>query len=208
MTSLSKELNNLIERLLGEDAESGVFDILNSPEHWNYDYFLSLLPLLSNNTEQLIVLAPEFVAKGSRQLKEDKPPRHTLIAKNILDAVITLPVQMAQHKNLPVCLMLFNTTKEDSTVLFINAAQKFQTKQGKEMVQEAQVGKIVATYNRVRNPINATNPEPIELSSPACYADQFDQVKPGVIIDHYAYLATLAEIARRRCSISPVDYVV
>lgn len=203
MTSISKELNELVVRLLEEDSATGFFNILSSPEQWSYDFFLGLLPLLSTNNQRLAVLAPTFVAKGSRKDKTSKPPRHALLAKNILDAVITLPLQIADYKNLPVCLMLFSSIKEDQTILFINAAQKFQTEQGKVLVQEAQVGKILSTYKRVR----ASKPEPSMLNSPVCYADQFAELKPGIIVDHYAYLATLAEVARCHCSVSPADYV-
>ncbi len=203
MSSISKELHELVERLLGDDVATGFFNILDSPEHWNYDYFLSLLPLLNSSNKRLAVLAPEFVAKGSRKDKTSKLPRHTLLAKNLLDAVITLPVQVAHHKNLPVTLILFNADKEEQTILFINAAQKFQTEQGKLMVQEAQMAKILGTYKRVRTEKHESN----ELSSPVCYGDQLVDNKPGVIIDQYAYLATLAEIARCHCSVSPADYV-
>lgn len=204
MRNIPHELDELIEGLLAPETDARVFNILNAPEQWNYDYFLSLLPLLSTEVERLIVLAPEFVAQGKHQRKVDKPPRHALIAKNLLDAAITLPLQLIQHDQLPVTLMLFNASKDDDTVLFINAAQRFQTQQGKEMVQAAQVGKILSTYKRVRSETLASN----ELSSPVCYADQFEEIKPGVIVDRYAYLASLAEIARRRCSVSPADYVV
>lgn len=203
MDSIPKELKELVERFLLEDAESGFFNILDSPEHWNYDYFLNLVPLLEDKVERLAVLAPEFVAKGRHKEKTDKPPRYSLIAKNILDTVITLPLQIAHHKNLPVSLMLFNSNKEDSNVLFINAAQRFQTEKGKEMVQAAQINKIIATYSRVRIP----QVKPSTLSSPVCYVDQFNEIKPGVIVDRYAYLATVGHISRMHFSVSPADYI-
>lgn len=203
MEKTYEKTQRLIQQLLGESEGAKFFDILDSPSRWNYEYFLSLLPLQTNQTQRIVVLAPEFVAKGRSHIKEDRPPRHALLARNILDSVITLPKNLFNHRFAPVTLLLFNDNKIDSTILFINAEQGFQAELGQAMAQEAQVSKILTTYQRVRAP----KPEPSELSSPVCYAAEFYEIKPGVIVDQYAYLATLEEVARNHCSVSPADYV-
>lgn len=203
MAKISEKTQELIQQFLEEKEDAKLFDILDSPARWNYEYFLSLLPLLTHETQRIVVLAPEFVAKGRSQIIEDRPPRHALLARNILDTVITLPKNLFNHRFAPVTLLLFNVNKVDSTILFINATQGFQADQGQTMVQDAQASKILGTYLRVRAPKHA----PSELSSPVCYAAQLDEIKPGVIVDQYAYLATLEEVARNHCSVSPADYV-
>lgn len=203
MINIPKEVNELIEDLLEDPSKTEVFNALDSPDYWNYDYFSVLHSHLEKDLDQLVVLVPNSVAKGRSNDKSDRPLRHELIAKNLLDLVITLPSQMFIHTKSPVALMLFNSNKVDSTVLFISAVQKFQTEQNKAMLIKAQMQKILSTYKRVR----AATPEPSELSSPVCYAAQFDAITPGVVVDKYAYLATQTEIARHRCSVSPEDYV-
>ena len=203
MANLPKEVSELIESLLEGDASTEVFNTLDTPANWNYDYFLGLHSRLEKNTDKLIVLVPDVVAKGRDKDKAARALRHTLIAKNLLDLVITLPNQLFEHANAPVTLMLFSHRKVDTTILFINAAQKFQTEQSKALLKEAQIQKMFSTYKRVRSP----QPEPSELSSPVCYAAQFDDTKPGIIVNKYAYLATQTEIARQHCSVSPEDYV-
>lgn len=204
MANLPKEVSELVESLLETEASTEVFNTLDTPANWNYDYFLSLHSRLAKDTDKLIVLVPDAVAKGRDKDKTDRALRHTLIAKNLLDLVITLPNQLFDHANAPVTLMLFSNRKVDTTILFINALQKFQTEQSKAMLKEAQVQKIYSTYKRVRAP----QPEPSELSSPVCYAAQFDEIKPGIIVNKYAYLATQTEIARFHCSVRDRKSVV
>src|SRR5690554_7100276 len=79
MSHISTELDLLIQSLLGNDLNTKFLNILETPEHWNYQYFLALLPLLGD-VDRLAILTPEAVAKGSpKDKKEDRPPRLNLL---------------------------------------------------------------------------------------------------------------------------------
>lgn len=202
MSHISTELDLLIQSLLGNDLNTKFLNILETPEHWNYQYFLALLPLLGD-VDRLAILAPEAVAKGSpKDKKEDRPPRLNLLAKNILDSVILLPDQLTKGIKFPVTLMLFDGDKENDTILFINASSNFNAEHSKEVLKEALINKLLSTYLQVRRPND------LSLNEKAMHQDLTGRnVNNGVIIKRYAYLATLPEIVRKKCSVSPADYV-
>lgn len=205
-TALPDSLLTLLADLVGEKKPSGLHNLLNQPKLWTSSHFLLLLKnLAENDQDKLAILVPQAVAKGRSAIDgHDKADRLAIIAKNLLDTAIGLPTQVLNSPHGPVVVLLFNTTKTDSNVLMIQSTQKYHTEMDKQFLQDAQLRKIYATYRRVRAPRSApSNPS----SSPVCYSDQFDDLKPGILIDHYAYLATPRDLAARHCSVNPADYV-
>src|SRR5690554_7083220 len=63
MSHISTELDLLIQSLLGNDLNTKFLNILETPEHWNYQYFLALLPLRSEEHTSELQSRPHLVCR-------------------------------------------------------------------------------------------------------------------------------------------------
>jgi type I restriction enzyme M protein len=129
--------------------------------------------------------------------------RQKLIEENLLDAVIGLPEKLFYGTGIPAAILVFNKNKQNNSVLFIDASREFKSGKNQNQLTSDNIGKIVATYRRVR----ASNGPEIELSSPVCYAEEFNQNQQGVVVDKYAYLASADEIRENDYNLNIPRYV-
>ena len=79
--------------------------------------------------------------------------REMLIRQNSLDAVVGLPGQLFPTTGIPVCIMIFDRSREvggmrahERDVLFIDASRDFEPGKKQNRLRESDVNKIVESY--------------------------------------------------------------
>jgi type I restriction enzyme M protein len=86
--------------------------------------------------------------------------REDLIRRNLLDAVVGLPAQLFPSTGIPVCLLVFDRSREEGgaraserDVMFVDASRDFIPGKRQNTLEEDQVERIVSTVleRRVEN---------------------------------------------------------
>ena len=72
--------------------------------------------------------------------------RQALIQQNLLEAVIGLPSNLFFGTGIPAAILLFNKGKTHGDVLFIDASRDFKDAKNQNVLTDAHLDKIVATY--------------------------------------------------------------
>jgi type I restriction enzyme M protein len=79
--------------------------------------------------------------------------RESIVRDNLLDAVIGLPAQLFPTTGIPVCIMVFDRSREpggvrerERDVLFIDASRDFQPGKRQNRLRDEDIERIVATY--------------------------------------------------------------
>jgi type I restriction enzyme M protein len=79
--------------------------------------------------------------------------REKLIRENVLDAVIGLPGQLFPTTGIPVCIMVFDRSREanglrahERDILFIDASRDFEAGKKPNRLRDEDVANIVETY--------------------------------------------------------------
>jgi len=103
--------------------------------------------------------------------------RQKLIQENLLEAVIGLPANLFFGTGIPAAILLFNKGKTHGDVLFIDASREFADAKNQNLLTEAHLDKIVATYTAFQS------------------------------VDKYAYRATAQEIADNDYNLNIPRYV-
>ena len=73
--------------------------------------------------------------------------RQKMIEENLLEAVIGLPANLFFGTGIPAAILLFNKGKTHGDVLFIDASSDFKDAKNQNVLTEAHLEKIVATYH-------------------------------------------------------------
>jgi type I restriction enzyme M protein len=73
--------------------------------------------------------------------------RKEILDNNLLDAVIGLPSNLFFGTSIPACVMVFKKQKNSNDVLFIDASNEFEKEKNQNKLTEANLQKIVDTYN-------------------------------------------------------------
>lgn len=129
--------------------------------------------------------------------------RKQLIEGNLLDTVIGLPEKLFYGTGIPAAILLFSKEKNDSNVLFIDASREFEPGKNQNLLTEGNIRKIINTYRQVRNPDLVE----IEVRPPIHGVENFSPAQPGVVVDKYAYLASLDEILENDYNLNISRYV-
>jgi len=103
--------------------------------------------------------------------------RQKLIQENLLEAVIGLPANLFFGTGIPAAILLFNKGKTHGDVLFIDASRDYADAKNQNILTEAHLDKIVATYEAFQT------------------------------VDKYAYRATAQEIADNDFNLNIPRYV-
>lgn len=166
----------------------------------DYAFILHMIETLKNKTGRMGVVVPHGVLfRGSSEGKI----RQQLIDENLLDAVIGLPEKLFYGTGIPAAILLFNKAKKDDTVLFIDASREFKSGKNQNYLLADNIAKIYSTYRRVRYKAELE----VEMTSPVCYAPEFEEQGTGVVVDKYAYLAELKEIKENDYNLNIPRYV-
>ncbi len=116
----------------------------------DYAFILHMLAITRPDSGRMAVVAPHGVL--FRSGAEGKI-REKLIRDNSLDAVIGLPAQLFPTTGIPVCIMVFDRSREsdglrahERDILFIDASRDFESGKKQNRLRDEDVAKIVDTY--------------------------------------------------------------
>lgn len=108
--------------------------------------------------------------------------RQTIVEKNLIDAVIGLPENLFYGTSIPACIIVFRRGRTTTDVLFIDASKEFKKDKAKNILEPANITKIVETYKAFRTGGNAE-------------------------IEKYSHVATLDEIVENEYNLNIPRYV-
>jgi type I restriction enzyme M protein len=116
----------------------------------DYAFILHMLAVTRPDVGRMAVVAPHGVL--FRSGAEGKI-REKLIRDNLLDAVVGLPAQLFPTTGIPVCIMVFDRSREanglrahERDVFFIDASRDFEPGKKQNRLRDEDVAKIVDTY--------------------------------------------------------------
>ena len=108
--------------------------------------------------------------------------RQTIVEKNLIDAVIGLPENLFYGTSIPACIIVFRKGRTTTDVLFVDASKEFKKDKAKNVLEPANIAKIVETYQAFRNGANAE-------------------------VEKYSHVATLDEIVENEYNLNIPRYV-
>ena len=108
--------------------------------------------------------------------------RQIIIEKNLIDAVIGLPENLFYGTSIPACIIVFRKGRTTTDVLFVDASKEFKKDKAKNVLEPANIAKIVETYQAFRNGTNAE-------------------------VEKYSHVATLDEIVENEYNLNIPRYV-
>lgn len=111
--------------------------------------------------------------------------RQQTIEENLLEAVIGLPSNLFYGTGIPAAIVIFNKGKKTKNVLFIDASKEFESGKNQNILREKDIEHAVSTYRR--------------------FVDE--ELKPGVVEDKYAYVASPEEIKENDYNLNIPRYV-
>jgi type I restriction enzyme M protein len=112
--------------------------------------------------------------------------RQKTIEENILEAIIGLPANLFFGTGIPAAILIFNKGKgKNKNVLFIDASQRFEAGKNQNKLRQKDIEEIVNTYRK----FNA------------------GKLKPGVVEDKFAYMATPEELLENEYNLNIPRYV-
>lgn len=135
----------------------------------DFAFILHMVGCMKPLTGRMAVMVPHGVL--FRQGGEEKI-RQSLIADNLIDAVIGLPPKLLFNSSIPTVILVLRRRKIDDPVLFVDASQSF---------------KLGTIYNSLRS-------EDIQQIVETC--------KERKSAEGYAYLASRAEIKAKGCNLN------
>lgn len=118
----------------------------------NYAFILTAL----SKQDRAVFLLPNGVLTTNN--KEEQAIKQSLVEKNYLEAVISLPERMFESTSIPTSLLIFNKQKQTSNVLMINASS-LATEEVRE--QRGQVGSKSHTSRVYKKKVNVLSDEAI-----------------------------------------------
>jgi len=140
----------------------------------DYAFITHMIETARTDTGRVGVVVPHGVLfRGAAEGRI----RQKLIQENLLEAVIGLPANLFFGTGIPAAILLFNKGKTHGDVLFIDASRDYANAKNQNILTEAHLDKIVATYNAFQT------------------------------VDKYAYRATAQEIADNDYNLNIPRYV-
>lgn len=118
----------------------------------NYAFVLTAL----SKQDKAVFLLPNGVLSTNN--KEEQAIKESLIEKNYLEAVISLPDKMFESTSIPTSLLVFNKKKQTSNILLINASM-LATEETRE--QRGQFGSKSHTSRVYKKKVNVLNSDAI-----------------------------------------------
>lgn len=116
----------------------------------DYAFILHMLSITRPTVGRMAVVAPHGVLFRSGA---EGRIREKLIRDNLLDAVVGLPAQLFPTTGIPVCIMVFDKSREagglrshERDILFIDASRDFEPGKKQNRLRDVDVAKIIETY--------------------------------------------------------------
>ncbi len=153
----------------------------------DYAFITHMVETAVEGTGKVGVIVPHGVLfRGSHEGKI----RQKFIDDNQLDAVIGLPSNLFYGTGIPAAILVFDKGKGKNTnVLFIDASREYQEGRRQNKLREQDIEKVVDTYQQYKQG------EPVEGE------------EGHVLVDKYAYRATLEEIRENDYNLNIPRYV-
>ncbi len=135
-------------------AQSQERFMLGVPPESNANYAFILTAL--SKQDKAVFLLPNGVLSTNN--KEEQAIKASLVEKNYLEAVISLPDKMFESASIPTSLLIFNKKKQTSNILMINASS-LATEEIRE--QRGQVGSKSHTSRVYKKKVNVLSDDAI-----------------------------------------------
>ncbi|HEU5068219.1 MAG TPA: class I SAM-dependent DNA methyltransferase [Sphingomicrobium sp.] len=123
----------------------------------DYAFILHMLAIAKRGEGRVVCVAPHGVLFRSGA---EGRIREGIIRKNLLDAVVGLPPQLFPSTGIPVCLLIFDRSRELGggradcrDVIFVDASREFTPGKKQNSLEEGHVEKILATIE-ARNDVD------------------------------------------------------
>ncbi|WP_271405469.1 type I restriction-modification system subunit M [Tenacibaculum soleae] len=138
---------------------------------------------LTENGQMAVVLPHGALFRGSA---EGHIRKYLIEEKNFLDAVIGLPANIFYGTSIPTCILVFKKCRENpNDILFIDASTHFDKVKTQNMLSDANMDKIVATYRERKTedkysyvaPLSEVEENEYNLNIPR-YVDTFEEEEP------------------------------
>ncbi len=130
---------------------------------------------MAENATMAVVLPHGVLFRGAA---EEEIRKYIIQEQNYLDAVIGLPANLFYGTSIPACILVLKKCRvHDDNILFIDASKQFEKSGNQNILEDAHVEKIVATY------------------------------REREAIDKYAYVASLDEIRENDYNLNIPRYV-
>jgi type I restriction enzyme M protein len=116
----------------------------------DYAFILHMLSIARPGEGRVAVVAPHGVLfRGGAEGRI----RESLVRDNLLDAVVGLPAQLFPTTGIPVCILVFDRSREtgglrehERDVLFIDASRSFEAEKKQNRLRESDVAEILRVY--------------------------------------------------------------
>ena len=144
----------------------------------DWAFLLHMIASMSGNGRVAAVAPHGVLFRGASEGRI----RQSIIEKNLVDAVIGLPENLFYGTSIPACIIVFRKGRTSTDVLFVDASKEFKKDKAKNVLEPANIIKIVETYQAFRNGGNAE-------------------------IEKYSHVATLDEIAENEYNLNIPRYV-
>lgn len=135
-------------------AQSQERFMLGVPPESNANYAFILTAL--SKQDKAVFLLPNGVLSTNN--KEEQAIKASLVEKNYLEAVISLPDKMFESTSIPTSLLIFNKKKQTSNILMVNASS-LATEEVRE--QRGQVGSKSHTNRVYKKKVNVLSDDAI-----------------------------------------------
>lgn len=117
--------------------------------------------------------------------------RKKLIEENLLEAVIGLPANLFYGTGIPAAILIFSKAKgPNHDVLFVDASRDFESGKNQNRLREADMEKVRTVYADFRQA------QPLAIDE-----------KGAVLVEKYAYRATLADLQENDFNLNIPRYV-
>jgi type I restriction enzyme M protein len=127
----------------------------------DYAFILHMIETSIEMGGKVGVIVPHGVLFRSGQ---EGKIRQKLIEENLLEAVIGLPANLFFGTGIPAAILLFNRSKKNDDVMFIDASREFEDSKRQSTLTAAHVEKIAATFRAGKDvPKYAHRATPAEL---------------------------------------------
>lgn len=113
----------------------------------DWAFLLHMIASMSGNGRVAAVAPHGVLFRGASEGRI----RQAVIEKNLIDAVIGLPENLFYGTTIPACIIVFRKGRTTSDVLFVDASKEFKKEKAKNVLEPANIAKIVGTYRTFRN---------------------------------------------------------
>ena len=110
----------------------------------DYAFILDGLSRLTDAGQAFYILPHGVLFRGASEEKI----RKQLIENNLIDAVIGLPEKLFLNTCIPVCVLVFNKSKQTDDILFISAEKLFEKSGKQNIMTDEHIEKIAEVYKK------------------------------------------------------------